>query len=129
MLMRSVPPALVMIGLSFLVAGNIGGCPFDISSLLPNTCTTCDPNEVCDPNELCAPPDVTPTEKTLHESIFVDVLGKTTYEGTASSCLICHSDHARDILESAHWTWEGEVTNIEGFEGETHGKKDLLNNL
>ena len=43
--------------------------------------------------------------------------------------MICHSDHARDIIESAHWNWAGEVTNIEGLEGTTHGKKDLINNL
>ena len=122
MLMRSVPLFLIMIGLGLLVACNSGGCPLNLSP-------TCDPNEICDPNQLCPPPDETTTEKTLHERIFVDILGKTAYEGTAGSCLICHSDHARDILESAHWKWEGVVTNIEGLEGETHGKKDLLNNL
>lgn len=112
-------------GLAVALTGTLGGCPAIPCD--PNTCP--DPN--CpDPNcPDCNEPDPNAVAKTLHQRIFEDVLGKTAYEGTADSCLICHSDHARDILESAHWKWQGPVTNIAGLEGEIHGKRDLINNL
>jgi len=69
-----------------------------------------------------------PAAKPLHEKLF-EVLGLSEYEGTAGSCLICHSDHGQDILKTAHWKWKGTVTNIAGLEGATHGKVDLINNF
>jgi hypothetical protein len=131
----------LLLGLGVLVAGNSGGCPVDFANWLApadddagdadDTDGTDDPNDTDgtdDPNSADAT-DGADTETTLHEKIFTEILGKTAYEGTADSCLICHSDHARDILETAHWNWEGPVTDIEGFEDETHGKRDLMNNL
>ncbi len=50
------------------------------------------------------------------------------YEGT-DSCLLCHRLEGLDMLNSAHFKWEGEVSNIVGLEGEVHGKNDLLNNF
>lgn len=106
MLWRSMPVVVLVLGVGVLVVGSLGGCPTDLlSCLLPET-----------------------EGDTVHEKIFVDILGKTAYEGT-DDCLVCHSDHARDILETGHWNWQGTVTNIEGLEGQTYGKRDLLNNL
>jgi hypothetical protein len=132
MLARSIPLFLLLLGLGVLVAGNSGGCPVDFASwLAPTGDDTGDGGDTdgTDGTDGTDETDGADTEMTLHEKIFTEILGKTTYEGTADSCLICHSDHARDILGTAHWNWEGPVTDIEGFEGETHGKRDLINNL
>jgi len=53
------------------------------------------------------------------------------YEGDNLNtvCVGCHTDEAADLLETGHWQWEGTATNIEGHEGHTHGKTDLLNNF
>jgi len=50
------------------------------------------------------------------------------YEGTAS-CLDCHGKLADEFVTTAHFRWDGVASNIEGFEGETHGKNDILNNF
>jgi octaheme c-type cytochrome (tetrathionate reductase family) len=33
------------------------------------------------------------------------------------------------MLTNAHFAWEGVASNIEGYEGENHGKNDLINNF
>jgi octaheme c-type cytochrome (tetrathionate reductase family) len=60
----------------------------------------------------------------LHKGYFLE----HPYEGT-KSCLNCHGKLADEVLETAHFKWEGLATNIEGFEGGTHGKNDILNNF
>jgi octaheme c-type cytochrome (tetrathionate reductase family) len=60
----------------------------------------------------------------IHELYFGTIL----YEGT-ESCLMCHEEEARGVLDMAHFKWQGTVENIAGLEGETHGKNDLLNNF
>jgi octaheme c-type cytochrome (tetrathionate reductase family) len=50
------------------------------------------------------------------------------YEGT-KTCLMCHEEEGIQMLDSAHFKWEGKVENIVGLEGETHGKNDLINNF
>jgi len=50
------------------------------------------------------------------------------YEGT-KSCLMCHDDEGADMLDAAHFKWEGVVANIPGLEGQVHGKNDLINNF
>ena len=60
----------------------------------------------------------------LHSGYFTE----HPYEGT-KSCLNCHGWVADEVLETAHFKWEGVATNIEGFEGEIHGKNDILNNF
>ncbi|MEJ2235888.1 MAG: hypothetical protein P8X67_18430 [Syntrophobacterales bacterium] len=45
-------------------------------------------------------------------------------------CLKCHSDEGKEILESAHWLWEGPTPFIEGYKNHTGlGKKNLMNNF
>jgi len=60
----------------------------------------------------------------LHSGYFTE----NEYTGT-NDCLACHGLMGADMLMRAHFTWEGVATNITGFEGETHGKNDLLNNF
>ena len=50
------------------------------------------------------------------------------YEGT-ESCLNCHGKIGDDLITTAHFKWQGVASNIEGFEGGIHGKKDILNNF
>ncbi|MFH1746183.1 MAG: tetrathionate reductase family octaheme c-type cytochrome [Planctomycetota bacterium] len=153
MLPRSTLLFILVLGLGVLTVGNLGGCPA-LLGLCPEceVCETCtddaDSDGVVDttdncPNvanadqadtdgdglgDLCDCSDDSAPEMTLHEKIFVNILGKTEFDGTAT-CVACHSDHALDLLESAHWNWQGPVTNIAGLEGTTHGKRDLINNL
>ena len=60
----------------------------------------------------------------VHELIFSNVL----YEGT-ESCLLCHQDEAEQMLDSAHFKWQGKVENIAGMKGMQLGKNQLLNNF
>jgi len=60
----------------------------------------------------------------VHERFFAD----TPYEGTIS-CLQCHEQAGRQMLDSGHFNWAGEVANISGLEGLVAGKRDLLNNF
>jgi octaheme c-type cytochrome (tetrathionate reductase family) len=60
----------------------------------------------------------------LHKGYFTE----HAYEGT-KSCLNCHGKLADEFIDTGHFTWEGIATNIEGFEGEIHGKNDILNNF
>ena len=123
-----------MVGLIVILVGGIVGCHkrdcvrHSAATATPTPKDSGDSAETA-PTPAAGKPDSVPTAKPLHERIFVDALLINEYKGTADSCLICHSDHARDILETGHWNWRGVVTNIEGIEGETRGKKDLLNNL
>ena len=63
-------------------------------------------------------------EDDIHDLYFSVVL----YEGT-QSCLMCHEDQGAAVLETGHFKWEGQTSNIVGLEGGTHGKNDLLNNF
>lgn len=60
----------------------------------------------------------------LHTGYFTD----HAYEGTGS-CLDCHGKIGDDMLTKAHFTWQGVSSNITGYEGENHGKNDLINNF
>ena len=60
----------------------------------------------------------------IHELYFSAIL----YEGT-DSCLMCHEKEGLAALQMGHFKWEGKTDRIVGLEGQTHGKKDLLNNF
>ena len=61
----------------------------------------------------------------LHAGYFTEY----SYEGT-QSCLNCHGLMAEEVLETAHFKWEGVAQNIVGdAQGQIHGKKDILNNF
>ena len=60
----------------------------------------------------------------LHIGFFTD----HDYAGT-ESCMNCHGLVGEEMLTNAHFTWEGISANIEGHEGEIHGKNDLINNF
>jgi octaheme c-type cytochrome (tetrathionate reductase family) len=50
------------------------------------------------------------------------------YEGT-ESCLMCHEEDGAQMLDSAHFKWEGKVEKVVGVEGMTLGKNQLINNF
>ena len=80
----------------------------------------CAEGQVCE-DGVCVEAPEEPPHKTLFDS-----LGDPNYQGT-QTCLTCHSNHAADIMETAHWNWSGVVDNVEGLEEQTHGKVDLIN--
>lgn len=114
--------ALVLIAVCVLsLPLMMGGCV-----LFPPT-TPGEPNTP-DPNTPEPEPNTPPpAEKTLHEKIFTDII-TAGYQGP-QSCLYCHETIAEDLLDTAHWRWEGVTANIVGEEGQLHGKQDLLNNF
>lgn len=61
---------------------------------------------------------------TLHEGYFTE----NAYTGT-SQCLNCHGKIGDEVMTTAHWKWQGVSANIEGHEGELHGKVDIINNF
>jgi octaheme c-type cytochrome (tetrathionate reductase family) len=63
-------------------------------------------------------------DENIHDLYFSTIL----YEGT-ESCLLCHEKEGLAALEMGHFKWEGITNRIVGLEGQTHGKKDLLNNF
>ncbi len=48
---------------------------------------------------------------------------------SAVTCTGCHTDAAAEVMASGHWNWAGTASNIEGFETEVVGKRDLINNF
>ena len=82
-----------------------------------------DKNGTVDVND-CRAPSGAYDPAGLHKGYFTE----NPYTGT-SQCLYCHGRSGDDVMKTAHWKWEGTVTGIKGFEGTTHGKKDLINNF
>ncbi len=78
---------------------------------------------VIDVNDCVLQPSLADAE-VLHKAYFTD----TPYEDT-QSCLNCHGTIGDDVITTAHFTWEGLATGIEGFENEDHGKNDIINNF
>ena len=60
----------------------------------------------------------------LHVGYFTE----NTYEGT-QSCLNCHGKIGDNVMTTAHFKWQGVAAGITGYEGEDHGKRDLINNF
>ena len=64
------------------------------------------------------------TPAALHKGYFTD----NQYTGTGQ-CLVCHGKIGDDVMKTGHWKWQGEASGIAGFEGEIHGKADMINNF
>lgn len=53
-----------------------------------------------------------------------------TPQEVTRACLECHRDAAKDIMKTAHWTWESEPVPVPGHDKPMKiGKKNLLNNF
>ncbi|MCW8925686.1 MAG: tetrathionate reductase family octaheme c-type cytochrome [Xanthomonadales bacterium] len=63
-------------------------------------------------------------EVDIHELYF----GINDYEGT-KTCLLCHEKDGQQMLDSAHFKWQGKVENIVGLKGKVLGKNQLINNF
>ncbi len=72
-------------------------------------------------------PDPEPEPEFTHAAYFAE----NPYSGTNlnTACVECHTEAAGDILNTAHWLWEGTDNKIEGYTATAHGKTDLLNNF
>jgi octaheme c-type cytochrome (tetrathionate reductase family) len=77
---------------------------------------------------LVTPQDFIEHAAEIQEDIHAVYFELRPYEGTAS-CLLCHKTEGQEMLNSAHFKWEGPVENIVGLKGQIHGKNDLLNNF
>ena len=46
------------------------------------------------------------------------------------ACLECHPDSAREVMQTAHWNWQGEEVMVPGHEGAVRiGKRNVINNF
>ncbi len=68
--------------------------------------------------------DSVPVVLEVHEEYFLT----NTYDDT-ETCLNCHSDAGDHVLLSGHWNWQGVAANLAGYESESHGKNDMINNF
>ena len=52
-------------------------------------------------------------------------------EDVTKACLTCHTEAAKDIMKTSHWTWSNKTAKLPGREGKTYeiGKKEGLNNF
>lgn len=79
-------------------------------------------------SDLATPQDFVEYASTNDENIHDLYFSVILYEGT-ESCLMCHQEEGEAALEMGHFKWEGKTVRMEGLEGQTHGKNDLLNNF
>jgi len=52
----------------------------------------------------------------------------SNYTG-AENCLVCHRQAGRDFIDSIHYTWQGNATNVVGKEGKMTGKRVGVNDF
>jgi len=46
------------------------------------------------------------------------------------ACLECHPDAAREVMQTAHWNWQGEPVMVPGHDGAIRiGKRNVINNF
>jgi octaheme c-type cytochrome (tetrathionate reductase family) len=46
------------------------------------------------------------------------------------ACLECHPDSAREVMQTAHWNWQGEEVMVPGHDGAVRiGKRNVINNF
>ena len=87
--------------------------------------------EVCIECEVCEDPiecEECPTPSTDTHVVAFTQIHEDGYQGT-DDCLSCHAEVGRQLLQTGHWNWAGVSEGIEGYEDETHGKVDLINNF
>lgn len=118
---------LMCLGLSVLVAANLGGCITGFPPPIDDGSGDNGGDDGGDNGGDGGDNGGDEPEKTLHEKIFTEII--TDGFQATSDCMICHSGVARDVLASGHWTWEGETNRVAGLEGEVIGKMNLLNNF
>lgn len=54
----------------------------------------------------------------------------STPQEATRSCLRCHEDAARQVMQTVHWKWEGDPVRVPGHDKPLAiGKKNLLNNF
>ncbi|MDF1564034.1 MAG: tetrathionate reductase family octaheme c-type cytochrome [Deltaproteobacteria bacterium] len=100
-----------------------GPCQFcDASGAAPVCIDLCGPNETCDTG-VCS-------QMNFHQG-FTALAGPFA-DGPAvtTACLGCHPQAGTDMLQTAHWKWEGSTPALQGHENDTTvGKKNLINNF
>lgn len=116
--------AMVLIAMAFFLAGCGGGGDDDGDNNVAGNPPADDGDDGSGDTGGTEPP---PPALTTHEDAFTNVL-PDGYEG-AHSCMVCHVSAGAEVMASAHWNWEGVSSNMEGHEGEVHGKTDLINNF
>ena len=53
-----------------------------------------------------------------------------TARDLTAACLNCHSSQAEDFMKTVHWTWQGDASNMVGWDGvEEVGKMTTINNF
>ncbi len=78
-----------------------------------------------------APTDCTGchAKRTPDHGEFIHFAGKPDPREITSRCLECHEQVGEDILQTAHWKWEGPSPHTKGYEHRTDlGKKKVINN-
>jgi len=67
---------------------------------------------------------------TEHNNLFDGYAEFKTGPEVTRACLACHADAGKQVLQTAHWKWESEPTEIPGRDGLfTTGKKKSINNF
>ena len=64
---------------------------------------------------------------TAHERAFL--VDRPMGYGGPSDCAECHAKEIGDVRGSFHFQWDYTTDQVEGHEGHTHGKTDILNNF
>ncbi len=65
---------------------------------------------------------------TDHSSFFLQPMADGP--SVTRRCLTCHPDASHQVMQTAHWNWEGDEVEVAGHEGKVRiGKKNQINNF